>query len=127
MHKAKRCPYCGEKMKFKPSDWNWSDWHKGLTPERRKRYEKVIIGIAVFVNELLNSAEYQKYDLRAAIPEGIFSTGVQGDNPTYTPVVMLFGKFPGYDVLEEISTKIANAVPVNREAYQIAGPNPFDD
>ena len=114
MHKAKRCPYCGEKMKFKPSDWNWSDWHKGLTPERRKRYEKVIIGIAVFVNELLNSAEYRKHNLKAAIPEGKFSAGVQGDNPTYTPVVMLFGKFPGYDVLEEISTKIANAVPVNR-------------
>ncbi|MBI4059706.1 hypothetical protein HY406_01440 [Candidatus Giovannonibacteria bacterium] len=127
MPKVKRCPYCGKKMKFRSNDWNWSDWHKGLTPERRKRYAKVIVGIAVFVNELLNSEEYIKYNLKAAIPEGIFSTGVQGDNRTYAPVVMLFGKFPGYDILEDISTKITNAVPVNRVAHQISGLNPFED
>ena len=86
-----------------------------------------MVGIAVFVNELLNSEEYRKHDLKAAIPEGIFSTGVQGDNPTYTPIVLLFGKFPGYDVLEKISIEITNAVPVNRVAHQIAGPSPFRD
>lgn len=130
--KSKECPYCKyEGMEFKFSDWDWSDWHQGLSPVRRKRYEEVIVGIALFLYHLLTNNEYKKYQIKAGIPEGIFSTGVQGDQRTYAPVVMLFGpkisSGISYDVIGEISTKITNAIPVNRVVYNLGGANPFRD
>ena len=98
---------------------------KGLTEERQRQYVNLIAKISVYLNHLFNS-EYLKYDLWAMIPEGLSTTGVQGDNRTYGPFVIIsgppIGKGMTYDVLEEISTKICNTVPVNRVVYQLAGP-----
>ncbi len=50
-------------------------------------------------------------------PQNILSRGVQGDEPTYTRVVILKGKHPGNDILSQISTKITNAIPINRVLF----------
>ena len=49
----------------------------------------------------------------------VHSVGVGGDDRTYTPVLVLVGPFPGWDILEEISTEITNTVHVNRVTYEL--------
>ena len=62
-----------------------------------------------------------KYGLKAELlPEDIFSVGVQGDFRTYLPAVVLTGTFPGWDVINQISTEITNTLPVNRVTYDIS-------
>lgn len=50
----------------------------------------------------------------------IQSVGVQGDNRTYTPVLVLVGLFPGWEIIEAVSTEITNTVDVNRVTYELA-------
>lgn len=45
------------------------------------------------------------------------SVGVGGDARTYTPVIVLTGPFPGWDVLRELSNLISNTTPINRVTY----------
>ena len=58
-----------------------------------------------------------KYGLWAEFFPEVLSVGVQGDNRTYLPVVVLKGPFPGWDVIERVSTEIPNMLPVNRVTY----------
>lgn len=54
------------------------------------------------------------------LPESIMSRGVQGDEGTYTRVILLSGSvYPDYEVLQEISTKITNAIPINKVVFEI--------
>ncbi|MEK7150646.1 MAG: hypothetical protein AAB783_00400 [Patescibacteria group bacterium] len=62
----------------------------------------------------------QRYGLSVEIPEGIQSVGVGGDERTYTPIVFLIGPFPGWEVIEKISSEISSTLPINRVTYQIA-------
>ncbi len=64
-------------------------------------------------NEIANP-----YGLTAFFLEGIVSVGVQGDQRTLTPVIVLTGPFPGHEVLAQVSTAISNAIPVNRVTYE---------
>lgn len=58
------------------------------------------------------------FDLTAQIlPPDIMSRGTQGDEPTYTRVVLLTGANPGWDVLSDLSIKISNSVPINRVLF----------
>ena len=52
------------------------------------------------------------------LPSDIMSRGVQGDEGTYTRVILLSGKNPGWKVLEELSTKMTNLVPMNRVLFE---------
>ena len=106
-------------MEFEKGDWDWSDWHHGLSVERQRRYHALTEEIARRVTGIV-----ARYHLLASVPEGIFSTGVQGDERTYTPIVMLIGKMPDYDVLEKISSEITNTMPVNRVVISIAVKDP---
>lgn len=49
----------------------------------------------------------------------IRSVGVQGDNRTYQPVVLLVGRHPGNDVLRDLSTRITNETPASRVTIEI--------
>jgi hypothetical protein len=101
-------------MVFKDADYDWSDWHKGLTLERQKRYQEVIDAIFVGLETILKE-NHEGHDINAQVPEGVFAVGVQGDKRTYCPVVFLtYGEFPGYDHISRISTAISNTLPVNR-------------
>ena len=59
------------------------------------------------------------YGLQAELLPDIFSVGVQGDNRSYLPVIVLKGPFPGWDVIQKVSTEIPNTLPVNRVTYDI--------
>jgi len=100
-------------FEFKPSDWDWSDVHQGLTEERRERSRLVVAEIVKRVGEIV-----EPHGLAVEVPEGIFSAGVQGDAKTYTPIVMLSGPFPGHEVLAKLSSKISNTVPANRVTFE---------
>ena len=50
--------------------------------------------------------------------EDLFSVGVGGDQRSYTPIICLVGPFPGWDVIEKVSTQISNELPINRVTYQ---------
>ena len=118
-----RCPYCNKKaVEFKPTDYDWSDYHKGLSDARRKRYLRVLGEIGVYLNHLFNG-EYAPYNLRAAIAEGVFAAGVRGDNRSYLPVVLVFGPPIGdgitYEVIQEMTRNICNMMPIGRVAYRI--------
>jgi len=58
-----------------------------------------------------------KHNLSAEILPEALSVGVQGDNRTYLPVIVLKGEFPGWDILRQVSTEITNTVNVNRVTY----------
>jgi len=60
------------------------------------------------------------YGLHAEYLKGIRTVGVQGDDRTFTPTIVLCGPFPGWDVLGELGTAIPNALPVNRVTYEFA-------
>ena len=61
-----------------------------------------------------------QYGLRAEYLEGIQTVGVQGDDRSYTPTVVLVGPFPGHEVLATLSSKISNDTPVNRVTFELA-------
>lgn len=131
MAKKNNCPFCNnELIPFLEEDYNWSDYHCGLSEKRQKRFEFVAVLIASFLDHLAKSKKYKKYNLKFAIPEGLFSTGVKGDNRTYSFIVLIFGPKLGegmtYEVLDKLSTEICNRVPVNRVAYCIGGVSPLD-
>ena len=65
----------------------------------------------------------EPYGLTAEILPDISSVGVQGDSRTYSPVMVLKGPFPGWDILEKLSTEISNTTQVNRVTYD-ATPTP---
>lgn len=72
------------------------------------------------IEEALNkiSSIIQPFDLKPEIlPSEVMSRGVQGDEGTYTRVLVLKGKNPGWDILQEISTKITNTIPINRVLF----------
>lgn len=54
------------------------------------------------------------------LPSNVMSKGVQGDESTYTRVLILLGPKYEIETLEHVSTQITNAVPVNRVLYEIA-------
>lgn len=69
------------------------------------------------------------YWLSAEYLEGIQTVGVQGDDRSYTPAVVLVGPFPGYQILGKLSNRISNETPVNRVTFEAAAagkPSPFD-
>jgi hypothetical protein len=47
------------------------------------------------------------------------SVGVQGDNRTYTDVMVLVGPHPGNEVLAELVSKICSSLPINRVTYEL--------
>jgi GMP synthase PP-ATPase subunit len=47
------------------------------------------------------------------------SVGVQGDNRTYTRVIVISGGNYSAELIAELSTQISNRVPVNRVTYDI--------
>lgn len=59
-----------------------------------------------------------KYHLRAELLP-VHSVGVQGDERTYRPVVVLIGPFPGWDIIEKVSSELTNTLELNRVTYQI--------
>lgn len=76
-----------------------------------KRPEEVLAQISRIVASHGLSAEY--------LPD-IFSVGVQGDDRTYSRVVVLVGPFPGWDALAELSSRISNETPVNKVTFELA-------
>ena len=72
--------------------------------------------------EILLKAEEiaAREDLKVEFLEDVQSVGVGGDDRTYTPVLVLIGPFPGWDVLAKISTEITNTVHVNKVTYELA-------
>ena len=69
---------------------------------------------------LLKANEIAKpHGLRAEFLSDALSVGVQGDERTHTRVINVIGQFPGWGVLEKISTSITNATGVNRVTYEI--------
>lgn len=71
--------------------------------------------------EVLRSVQEiaEKYGLTAELLPNAFSVGVGGDQRTYTPVVCLNGPFPGFDVLEKVSTEIGNMTSINRVTFDL--------
>lgn len=47
------------------------------------------------------------------------TVGVKGDQRAYEPIVVLSGKFPGHDPLEEVSIQITNTLPVSRVLIEL--------
>lgn len=60
------------------------------------------------------------HKLKAEMLDGIQSVGVAGDARTYLPVLTLIGPFPGWEVLEKLSTEITNSLPVSRVTFELA-------
>ncbi len=77
--------------------------------------QRTIAELTAKVNEIV-----APYGLTAEIPLGINSVGVGGDERTYTPIVILIGEFPGYDVLDQLKSEICNTLPINRVTFQLA-------
>ena len=73
--------------------------------------EKITAAIDVIVSP---------YGLKAEVLPDILSVGVQGDERTYLPVVILTGPHPGYEVLSRLSLDITNSVPINRVMFESA-------
>ena len=69
--------------------------------------------ILIMANEIA-----ARYGLKVEISEDVMSVGVQGDNRTYTRIIILIGKFPGYEALEAISTEITNTLEINRVLFE---------
>ena len=61
------------------------------------------------------------HGLRAEFLGDAKSVGIGGDCRTYTRVMVLIGKWPGDEVLAQISTAISNRTPINRVTYQLFG------
>lgn len=107
-------------MAFLATDRDWSDYHQGLSPERKKRYEKLLEEMLDALIPILKRHAGKKRAINAMIPHGIFAVGVTGDQRIYAPVVALtFDRFPGYGRLQKISTEITNSLPVSRVIYNM--------
>lgn len=61
-----------------------------------------------------------KHDLKAEFLPGAYSVGVRGDARSYLPTVVLVGPFPGWDVLEVVSSEITNSLEIGRVTYEFA-------
>ena len=61
------------------------------------------------------------FGLHAEILDDVFTVGGGGDNRSYTPVVVLVGPNPGWEVLKELSGQISNTLPINRVTYETVG------
>lgn len=113
-------------MEFLKTDYDWSDWHTGLTPERLERFALVVEACYEEVLKILWRNRARGFSTRATIPIGVFSKGTRGDGPSYTPVVLLeSSRWIGYERLQRIRDEITNTCPINRVAYRI-GSIPFD-
>ncbi len=65
------------------------------------------------------NAIVKEYGLTAEmLPVEIMRRGVQGDEGTYTRVIMLKGTFLTDEKLSELSTKISNTIPVNTVVFE---------
>jgi hypothetical protein len=113
-------------FKFEPEDWNWDDYHDGLSPERELRYTHVILAISAFIGDLLDGWRKKGHNFEAMVPNGLFATGVMGDHRAYAPIVILRpektvceGGRADYDTWAEISQAITNNVPVTHVAMQV--------
>lgn len=104
-------------MKFEATDYDWSDFHQGLTRARQKRYIKVLDGIIDALETILKK-HADGHAINAMVPHGVFAVGVMGDRRVYSPIVALaYDHFPGYDHLQKISSAITNSLPVSRVIY----------
>ena len=68
------------------------------------------------------------YGLRAEYLGNFSTVGVQGDDRSYTPTVVLIGPHPGDEDLAALSRAISNNTPVNRVTFELAAagkPLPF--
>jgi GMP synthase PP-ATPase subunit len=68
------------------------------------------------------------FGLTAEYLEGIQTVGVQGDDRSYTPTVVLIGPHPGDEELAALSNMITNDTLVNRVTFELAAagkPSPF--
>jgi P2-related tail formation protein len=62
----------------------------------------------------------QSFGLKAEmLPKEHMSRGAQGDEPTYTRIILLTGPLIDQNVLAELSTSITNKVPVNKILFEI--------
>ncbi|TSC90553.1 MAG: hypothetical protein G01um10142_378 [Parcubacteria group bacterium Gr01-1014_2] len=61
-----------------------------------------------------------KHGLKAEFLGDMQSVGVRGDDRAYLPVVVLVGSFPGWDVLEKVSSEITNTLEIGRVTYEFA-------
>jgi GMP synthase PP-ATPase subunit len=61
-----------------------------------------------------------RHGLTAELLDGIRSVGVRGDERAYLPVIVLVGEFPGWDVIERVSSEITNTIDVGRVAFESA-------
>jgi GMP synthase PP-ATPase subunit len=61
-----------------------------------------------------------KHDLKAEFLSKAHTVGVRGDARSYLPTVVLVGAFPGWDVLEEISSEITNNLEIGKVTYELA-------
>ena len=60
------------------------------------------------------------YNLSAEmLSSNIMARGTQGDEPTYTRVILLKGVYLDDKILEDVSTKITNIIPVNTVLIEI--------
>ncbi len=59
------------------------------------------------------------FNLVASYLGEVKSVGVGGDNRSYTRAIVLSGPFPGWDILEKLSSQIGNTMPINRVTYEI--------
>ena len=101
-------------MRYRRTDYDWSDYHQGLSPERTARYQAVLKAITDGLEGILKERN-EGYDIVAMVPEGIFATGTRGDRRVYTPIVTLtYSVIPPYDHMEQISNAISNRLPVCR-------------
>lgn len=100
-------------MQFIKSDWDWSG---ELTAERKERLRLVVQEINRRASELA-----KPHGIRAEVMPGIFSTGVQGDERTYTPVVNLILPLQKFDhnLIEQLKSEISSKLPVNRVTFEI--------
>lgn len=73
-------------------------------------------------NELLKKVNEiaAKHCLKAEFLGDVHSVGVRGDERAYLPVVVLVGPFPGWNVLEQVSSEITNTLEVGRVTYEFA-------
>jgi len=104
-------------MEIKPTDLDWSDYHKGLSPERERRLDEVIDGIMEGLLDILKKHN-EGHGINATVKKGIFAVGLMGDSRIYAPVVQLYyDEFPGYDHLRMMMSSVVNNLPVARVIY----------
>ena len=72
-------------------------------------------------DELLRGANEiaVKHNLKAEFLGDVRTVGVRGDDRSYLPTVVLTGLFPGWDVLEQVSSEITNKLDIGKVTYDI--------